>query len=190
MAKILRFPIRPAAEAEAATRDTPEAEHGDPSPKPIRARSMTAAARARAWRYHRRALRERLRNRAAAAGVPFADYVTRALWRAVRQNNGTGFIVAGRTLARVQAAAKQANKTVGDWATDALRQAAERADREEIVVVLPRRGELRNRAAAVGVPFADYVTGALWRAVSRQAAALVSDSDDRLAETPGRKGQP
>ena len=52
------------------------------------------------------------------------------------------------------------------------------------------REELRNRAAAVGVPFAVYVTGVLWRAVRRQESALVSDSDDRPADTPQSSGLP
>ena len=71
-------------------------------------------------RFHGCALREELRNRAAAAGVPLTDYVTAALWRAARQNENDRVEVDGHTLEKVLAAAARAGKTVDEW----LRQAA------------------------------------------------------------------
>ena len=78
---VLRTPARGDPEPEPGDRPLPF----DRPAKSPRARLMSAAAKARVWRYNRRALCEKLRNRAAAVGVPFAVYVTGVLWRAVRR---------------------------------------------------------------------------------------------------------
>lgn len=64
-------------------------------------------------------LRMELANRAAAAGVPYHDFVVDALWRAAREDDK--LVVGGRVRGAAATAAEAARMPLSEWVEHAIR---------------------------------------------------------------------
>lgn len=184
MATILRFPIRPAAEAEAATRADLERLAALRQEAAAATRAATRADFYERLASHSAALEELAWEYAREGYSGASKSLTNAMvglraeqWNffdtehddhspeAARRRAAVEIRRAREYVRRVKASVQRYHGYHGNYPrSPVFRGRASCAKCKEVRNGRALREELRNRAAAAGVPLADYVTDALWRA--------------------------